>query len=266
MIQVIDYKKSKKIFEQLDAAGTCVIRGLFSESDVKNIASKLDSLELKHGPHIMNPDREQHLIAQTADHIVKLQHLDRIRYLRNIKSVSRLLRQTMKNEHILALLSKFFGGQQTALNSQYTFKKCGTKYGKQNFVAHQDAVTYRPSNESLVSCQLSITGMNKKRGGLFLVPGSHKYGLLETKHTYDFSKQAKGSLKDCHNLCKIPKGLKRYYPEALPGDLVFMRGYCIHGSEANTTKGSDRQVFGWMTVQRDTKYLRGRFADPKPLF
>jgi len=266
MVKVIDYKNSQAIFKQLNVAGTCVVRGLFSESDCKNIASKMEWLRLGNGPHIINPDREQHLIAQTADHLAKLQHLERIEYLKKIKSISRFLRQVMKNEAVLKILSKFSKAPVTALNSQYLYKKYGTKYGNQSFVPHQDAVTYKPSNESLVSCQLSISGMNKKRGGLFVVPGSHKYGLLEAEQTYDFSKQAKGNVKDVHNCCRTPKGLKRCYPEALPGDLIFVRAYCIHGSDANKAKGTDRQIFAWMTARRDTKFLRGRYADPRPLF
>ena len=96
-----------------------------------------------------------------------------------------------------------------------------------------------------------------------LFPVLIKYGLLESKYTQDFGKS---SVKDCGNRCKVPRGLKRYYPRTFPGDLIFIRGYLIHGSEPNETKGSDRQVFGWMTARRDTKFLRGRFADPKLLF
>ena len=263
MLKVLDYKEPERIFGQLDVAGTCVIRGVFSEFDCENIASKLELLELENGPQIINPDREQHLIAQTVDHLVSLKHLEKIQYLKNVKLVSRFLRRVMKNERILTLLSQYFKSPVTALNSQYTFKKYGTKFGNQNFVPHQDASTYEPSNESLVSIQLSISEMDKKNGGLFVIPGSHKYGLLESKYTQDFSK---GSVKDCGNGCKVPRGLKRYYLRTFPGDLIFIRGYLIHGSEPNETKGSDRQVFGWMTARRDTKFLRGRFADPKLLF
>ena len=81
MLKVLDYKEPERIFEQLDVAGTCVIRGVFSEFDCKNIASKLELLELGNGPQIINPDREQHLIAQTVDHLVSLKHLEKIQYL-----------------------------------------------------------------------------------------------------------------------------------------------------------------------------------------
>jgi hypothetical protein len=266
MVKIIDHKNSREIFKHLSIAGTCIIRGIFNKSDCKNIASKLELLGLGSGPHIINPDREQHLIAQVAEDLASLPHLEKIQYLKKIRSVSRFLRGVMKNKAILSLLSEYFKAPVTALNSQYIFKKHGTKYGKQNFVPHQDAVTYKPSNESLVSCQLSITGMNKENGGLFVVPGSHKYGLLEAEQTYDFSKQAKGSVKNAQNSCQIPANLKRSYLKTLPGDFIFVRGYCIHGSDANKMKGTDRQIFAWMTARRDTKFIRGRFADPRPLF
>lgn len=265
MVEIINYKKSKNIFKQLDVAGTCIVRGLFSYSDCQNIAKKLELLGLGSGPHIINPDREQHLIAQTADLLAELQHLERINYLKKVKSVSRFLRSIMKNKNVLEILSQYFKSPITILNSQYIFKRNGTMYGNQNFVPHQDAITYKPSNESLVSCQLSITGMNKKRGGLFVLPGSHKYGLFEAKQTYDFSKQANGVLKNVQNECKFPAHLKRIYPETLPGDLIFLRGHCVHGSDSNKQKGTDRQIFAWMTARRDTKFLRGRYADPRPL-
>ena len=265
VVKIINYKKSQAIFKQLDVAGTCIVRGLFSNSDCRNIAQKLELLGLGSGPHLINPDREQHLTAQTADFLAKLQHLERIQYLRNVKSVSRFLRSIMKNKNVLAILSQYFKSPITILNSQYIFKKNGTMYGDQNFVPHQDAITYKPSNESLVSCQLSITGMKKNRGGLFVFPGSHKYGLFKAEQTYDFSKQTKGVVKNVQNECEVPSYLKRFYPETLPGDLIFLRGHCVHGSDRNKEKGTDRQIFAWMTARRDTKFLRGRYADPRPL-
>jgi hypothetical protein len=108
MVKIIDHKNSRETFKHLNIAGTCIIRGIFNKSDCENIASKLELLGLGSGSHIINPDREQHLIAQVAEDLASLQHLEKIQYLKkNTVSLTFFTRSHEKQSYFITIIRVF---------------------------------------------------------------------------------------------------------------------------------------------------------------
>lgn len=149
----------------------------------------------------------------------------------------------MLSDDMYAIAEALLGEAALAISTSYYFKGPGTR----GLPAHQDNYSVGAAPVTTCSLWTSLSVSLPKNGGLFVVPGSHKLGLLEPEPIEENDVEYGEKLS-------LPDGYKQLALETNPGDIVALHGNLMHGSYANVTKNRFRQAhvthFTGVSVER----------------
>ena len=130
-----------------------------------------------------------------------------------------------KNQEILDNVSKFIG-EDIAVYFYRLMSKSKSWSGE--VPPHQEAPYFHGGHEKIM-CFFPLERMNRENGGLYVIPGSHKFGFLGRVNDHEI------------NIDKFPNHNK-YFIDAELGDILIQDYLLWHGSDA-AIRVSDRPLF-----------------------
>jgi len=207
---------------QFERDGYCVVVGLFTEEEICEIESffeefKKCGLQVFDGKGIEEVDITKRQFRALHPH----------RY-------SPKAQEWFLNPRVAAVLEVLLGKPALGAQTMYYFKPPGAR----GQGMHQDNFYLLAKPATCIAAWTAIDDADLDNGCLWVVPGSHKGGILcpekDGEHWLNYG--------DSH-ISKFPREQK---PVAVPvprGSTMFFGGDLIHGSGPNRTKDRSRRTF-----------------------
>jgi phytanoyl-CoA hydroxylase len=217
-----------RIKESFDRQGYYVARGLFPPEAVAALRDAFTA-QARHGRHEgLNVDSH---ITDPADPLYtwgRMMHPHKHPEL----EIGPLSLKYMLHPPVGGMLSLFFGGPAVAAQSMFYFKPPGAR--GQDF--HQDNFYLRVHPGTCAAAWAAIDDADQDNGGLLVVPGSHKFGII-CPEAADPARFFTTEHLD------IPEGYSAVPVDLKAGDVLFFNGSVIHGSYPNQSRDRFRRAF-----------------------
>jgi len=176
-------------------------------------------------------------------------------------------RYLANHPRVAGTAQQMLGGPARIVQTMYMNKPPA---GGKGIALHQDT-HYLPSEpNTLMACWVALSDTGDFNGGLCVVPGSHKGGLLSThqnqgdsnhdsfEHEYEMRDRNGKAWKQKMHRFEIdnldPKSI--VYLNVPKGAGVFFTGLTIHGSYANNSPDRPRRAFATHYIKEGTWLLR----------
>jgi phytanoyl-CoA hydroxylase len=137
----------------------------------------------------------------------------------------------MLSDGMFGVAETLIGEPALAISTSYYFKGPGTR----GLPMHQDNYSVGAAPVSTCSLWISLSASQVRNGGIYVVPGSHRLGLLEPE-------PVKESDAEYGEKLDLPEGYERLSLDTEPGDLLALHGNLLHGSHPNLTGHAFRQA------------------------
>jgi len=163
--------------------------------------------------------------------------------LRNVHGNHEALRRFSLDSRAFGTAARLLG-ENALLVGTTGFYKCP---GAKQLPLHQD--NYDIGAEPAAGCAfwVSLDEASPENGGLRMVPGSHRLGLLKPR--------APGSRSTYGQSVPVPDRHTEVDLTTKPGDVVVFNGYTVHGSHANRTRYGFRNSLVMHFVGESTRSL-----------
>ncbi len=216
------------IRETFDLQGYYVARGLFPSRAVRELADAFMAQAKSGRVAGLNVDPR---ITDPAD---PLYEFGRMMHPHNHPEleIGRLSLRYMLFAPVGELLELFFGCPAVAAQSMFYFKPPGAR--GQDF--HQDNFYLRVHPGTCAAAWTAIDDADQENGGLLVVPGSHRFGIIcpeAADPTRFFTTEH----------LDIPRGYTASPVDLKAGDVLFFNGSVIHGSYPNRSRARFRRAF-----------------------
>jgi phytanoyl-CoA hydroxylase len=219
---VRELKIKSEIKQIYDEQGYILMKGLFTVSEMENIRKKAFKIWmdiLREGKINYDP---KNVFNSIFPRIASL-------HLYNEEMIKYMI-----DPRVMDILEILAGEELLAFLQNYYFKGPGDE----PIPIHQDNYEACAEPRTTYTSWISIDSTDKENGGLFFVPGTQDFDILE-----DESK------------VKVPTGYKIVDIKTEPGDVVFFNGNVYHGSYANRSKYRFRHSFLTHYVGKSVKKI-----------
>jgi phytanoyl-CoA hydroxylase len=254
----------KEYKDYYDKNGYIILRNLFSKKEMDHLDKSISKYADSGWHNIMNPDRIEFLISQCHKKFLKKNGLlDKINYVSDLIETSDLFRAYLKDKRVVKILEKLKKKKFVGLMTHVIFKHAKSKYAKLGWVPHQDNSYAKMKNGSYITTNLFLHSANKDNGCLYLYPGSHKIGLVDSKSYYSYN--ASSSQKPGN---RVKYDLNQFHKIDLQinkGDFLVMSGNLIHGSYGNYSKKLSRHMLSFNYGVKGEKFSPGITAKRKSI-
>lgn len=275
--------------------GYLVVPQVFTHEECDRINGVIRPFANQDFAALMNPDRPEYLLAQwtacrygiqPSDESPKIGDIvDKIEgvfkeysdlnqqadalglsraQLDQAYDATRFLRKVMMDPRQRDILETLQGREVVALMSQVLFKEAGTRFAReQGWKPHQDNSYPKNPNAQYITTNLFLADADRENGTLYMYPGSHKLGLLDSEETQSF-REKKGSAPG--NRTKMPEVWEhaRYDVNFKKGDLLVLNGNTIHGSYPNLSDRS-RPLYSQSLISKGEYFVPGPNARRKEI-
>jgi phytanoyl-CoA hydroxylase len=155
--------------------------------------------------------------------------------------------QMMKLPIIRDTLAQLLGDEAVGIQSMYFYKSPGSP----GQAAHQDYYYIDNKPNTLTAAWIAMEDVDEENGCLWVIPGSHKEGLLPHGRVKDVSEhEAWTDETEGADLSKqIPVVMKS-------GDIVFFHNLLIHSSKKNRTDDRWRKSYVCHYIRHDSTIER----------
>ena len=234
---------NKKQIKEVNDNGFTIVRGLLNKKDIKHIFSQIDNFldrildfnKIKYKRKLSVYDKYFLLIKKKPK--LKSHFWDSIRILDSLNNI-------VFSKKILELVKKILNKKAVFVTNYRLVTDNKLEPG--NLALHQELNNI--SNDSIL-LWCPFVKVNKKKGGLCVIPGSHKFGHLFYKdskipaHYYKVG-IVKNILKNKENVNYRNSIVKKlfnkknlYFPNLNPGDAILFKNFLFHGSIPYVGKG-----------------------------
>jgi ectoine hydroxylase-related dioxygenase (phytanoyl-CoA dioxygenase family) len=148
------------------------------------------------------------------------------------KSVGPVAKRYMLDPRVGDVLADLFGEPPIAAQSMFYFKPAGSR-GQD---LHQDNFYLKVHPGTCMAWWLAVDDADEANGGLFVVPGSHRLGLV-------CPEQADKTQFFTNDHVPVPEGMEQIPVRLKAGDALFFNGSVIHGSYPNESADRFRRAF-----------------------
>lgn len=267
--------------------GYLVVPKVFSHEECDTVLKHLRLFANSDFAPVMNPDRPEYLLAQytecefgilPSDNSPKIGPVvDKIEsILREYKDLNQqsaelgltrsqldqvyattsFLRGVMRDPRQRDILETLQRKEVVALMSQVIYKEAGTRFAKeQGWKPHQDNSYPKNPNGQYITTNLFLADADRENGTLYMYPGSHKLGLLDSDETLSY-RESKGNAPG--NRTHMPPEWEdaHYDVNFKKGDLLILNGNCIHGSYPNLSERS-RPLYSQSLISKGEPFVPG---------
>ena len=180
-----------------------------------------------------------------------------------------------RHEGIVGRVGQLVGGRPRIVQTMYMAK---APAGGTGVALHQDTHYIRNEPNTLMACWVALSQTGPDNGGLVVVPGSHRKGLLDAGRVRESDQHADWEqdyemrgpdgeswtqTMTSHDIHSIG-GDDVEYLEVGAGGGVFFSSLTVHGSYANRTTDVPRLAFATHYVHEDTWVYRTDLQDLAP--
>ena len=183
--------------------------------------------------------------------------------LPDIHHLSDLVRTYYFNGPMVAIAEQLIGPNIKAVTSQLTFKMRGNTMP---FAWHQDNVYGELDPYNAITCLTALDDADVKNGCLRLIPGSHREGQADYRHTEEDRRAQRAVELAVDDSRAIPIPMKA-------GECLIFHCHMLHHSEGNRAKDRDRRLMLFryadadaVEVYHDRRPRLGRLLRGRTLF
>ena len=236
--------------------GYLILRNIFSRLEMKSLDNSIKKFVDKGWHNIMNPDRAEFIVSQSFEKLYSLKNLnEKVNFVLSAQKTANLWRKFLIDPRIKKIIEQLTHKKFNALMSHIIFKRANTKYAKMAWSPHQDNSYSQMSGDSLVTLNLFIHDSNKKNGGLYIYPKTHKLGLIGSVKKKSY--HAKPSQKPGNKVSINLNNFEKVDLSNKSGDLYIMNGNLIHGSYPNNSKKLSRHMISFVYGEKNKKFNSG---------
>ena len=236
---------TKKHIKEFHDNGFIVIRKFLRKKDINNIFSQMDDVlsaifkynKIKYSKKLSFDDK--YFLLNKKKPILKAHFYDSIRILDSFSNM-------VFSKRLIELIKKLLN-ERTIFVTNYRLLTDHKLEPRHLGCLHQE-LNKISSESALVWCPL--VKVNKKLGGLCVIPGSHKFGHLLFRNskypvgTYSKTGDVKKILKDQDKINYRNKIVQKffdkknlYFPNLNPGDAVIHNMFTFHAATNHVGKG-----------------------------
>ena len=230
----------KNICKKFEKDGFVILPKFLEKSKIKIIFSQLNDL-INISLDSIDPNLkknltldEKYLFLQRKNSKLKSHFYDTIRFIDSINGISNSRKLTCIAKKILNEKTMFVGTSQIRIDH---------KNDAYSLPQHQEL---GQMSTKLVLFYMPLVNLNKKSGGLYIRPKTHKLGFVSYK---GYNKEARaaghGRQRIIEKLFSKPE-LSKYksrYVKLNAGDAVIFHNYLFHGTLPNLSKKKIRWVY-----------------------
>lgn len=258
---------SEKQIQFYSENGYVIVNNLFEYDFLKNYLISIKQVSGGDFPAILNPDREEYIIAQSLDFIQAANNLpDKLDRIEQLNQIAKLTKELITKNTIVKILSQLQRRNVSYLMSQMLFKEANTKYANQSWAPHQDN-SYIDSdthdhengfNTQYITTNLFFDRADVANGTLYVFPGTHKLGKLDCNYQASY-REPNGSNPGNSIDPKLYKGYSKVDCDFDMGALIIMNGNLIHGSYTNSSARS-RPLLSVSYITEGCYFFKGKNA------
>ncbi|MFC5470627.1 phytanoyl-CoA dioxygenase family protein [Cohnella suwonensis] len=213
---------SEEQVNRFEKEGFLVVKGLFSEEDLRTIEATFEAISHTAVPGYFEPD----LSGETDD---PLKRYPRVMHPHRFNGTAK---SYMLHEPVMNVLAGLYGEEALAAQSMFYYKPPGSR----GQALHQDNFYLQVEPGNCIAAWTAIDAADEENGGLLVVPKTGDYALV----CPDVA-DAKESFTS--HYVKPPKEEKAMPVVMDKGDVLFFNGNLIHGSYRNKSKDRFRRAF-----------------------
>ncbi|MGO4547810.1 phytanoyl-CoA dioxygenase family protein [Paenibacillus sp. 2TAB23] len=208
--------------EQFRTEGYIIVKGLFTEEDVRVIEDRFEAISHQTIPGLFEPD-----LSENADDPLK--RYPRVMHPHRFDEVAK---QYMLHQPVMNVLGELYGEEALAAQSMFYYKPPGSR----GQALHQDNFYLQVEPGNCIAAWTAIDAATEENGGLLVVPKT-------SEHEISCPELADSSESFTTHYVKPPKEHKAMPVIMDKGDVLFFNGNLIHGSYRNKTKDQFRRAF-----------------------
>ncbi|MCZ6681291.1 MAG: phytanoyl-CoA dioxygenase family protein [Candidatus Poribacteria bacterium] len=230
--------EQKQSFEE---NGYLVIRNLLSRNQVETLRERADLIASGKAAHVP-PRWIQEEPAIRRGEVVAKSKTDAVRKLWSLVLYDEVMRAHATHPKIVDVIVGLLGPDIKLYGDQLFMKP--PEHGSRKEY-HQDSNSWRqlvPYN--LVSCWAALDNATVDNGCLWMIPGSHKWGLISREREREIEQKA---LSDQLGETEVPVELNA-------GDCSFHHSLLLHSSHANRS-AKRRRGYATHYMSAQTKYV-----------
>ncbi len=240
--------------EQYDREGFSVIRGVYREAEVAELADAAGALWAEGSRHSRTFRHGNVVFRVDADPALG----PSLRFVQWAARVNAACARWRIERRLLDIVRTLLGDDLKQIVNQISWKPAGVANGH---AFHQDSRFRRPRSAfrdlaaSYVQTMIAIDRHSMENGCVLVLPGSHRFGEL----ALDPAGTVLGGRDDTAQL--EAEGLGRARPVGLelePGDVALWHPRLVHGSRENVSRGDRRAYLNSYVAARNAD--RGEWA------
>ncbi len=240
-------EEQKKDFEE---NGYLVIRNLLTQEVVGTVRQRADLIAAGEAPHVPQQWIQEEPAIRRGE-VVANSKRDAVRKLWCLVPYDEVMRAHATNPKIVDVIVDLLG-PDIKLYGDQLFMKPPVHGSRKEY--HQDSNSWKqlvPYN--LVSCWVALDDATLANGCLWVIPGSHKWGLISREREQEIEGQAlSGQLEN-----EVAVELKA-------GDCSFHHSLLLHSSHANRSP-KRRRGYATHYMSAQTKYVGDKAKPDYPL-
>ena len=246
--------------------GYLVVDDILSEAECDKIIKTMERHANKDYAAILNPDRLEFLIAQSAENLENVNELpDKVNYIGNCQETSKIFNDYfLKNPKSVGILETLYNAEMSGLMTQIIFKKAGSPYAPQAWTPHQDNSYVKNEKGLYVTTNFFLQEANEENGTLYVYPGSHKHGIFDAEDRPSY-RESKGNNPGRTISDEILNRFEKVHINFKKGSMLVLHGNCIHGSRPNISKNKDRPIVMATYVPKGEYFTTGFNAQRKEI-
>ena len=243
--------------------GYLVVDDVLSHAECDTIIKHMERHADENFSAILNPDRIDFLIAQSALNIEKNKELpEKVNYVNQCNETATTLRNVLKNPKAVGILETLYESEMSGLMTQVIFKKAKSSYAPQAWTPHQDNSYVRNKNGLYVTNNFFLEEANRENGTLYVYPKSHKHGIFDAEDRASY-RESQGDNPGRTIGDDILKKFEKVHVNFKKGSMLVLHGNCIHGSQPNVSESKDRPIVMGTYVPVGEEFYPGYNAQRK---
>ncbi len=208
--------------EQFEQEGYLIVKGLFTDMDVRTIEETFDIISRQMIPGHFEPQLD-------ADVNDPLARYPRVMHPHRFNDTAK---SYMLHSPVLDVLRDLYEEEPLAAQSMFYYKPPGSR----GQALHQDNFYLKVEPGNCIAAWTAIDAADEENGGMLIVPKTNHYDIV----CPDRADQQESFTT---HYVKPPKDQKAIPAVMDKGDVLFFNGNLIHGSYRNKSKDRFRRAF-----------------------
>ncbi len=249
-------KNLKDLKASFEKDGYYIIKDFWNLKKCNNFTKIIEKYSSLDFAPIMNPDRDDFLMAQCANKINDFKSLsEKTNFYKQLLKDSRVIKKFMFDKKILSILKYLKGKRVDPLMSQMIFKKAKSKFSGQSWQPHQDNSYPKNKNGNYITTNVFLNKSTVKNGTLYIWEKSHNHGIFK----FNFKKSYREVDGKPGNIVQTNNRFNVKVLNFRKGDLLILHGNLVHGSFPNKSKIS-RPLYSVSYMPVGEKFIAGKNA------